>query len=250
MNTNVLEDLGFTQAEIKVYLALLELGSSPAGPILNKTQLHNSVLHATLNRLVEKGFVSFVKEGKRHIYQASNPQHIVEYINEKKEEFKAILPTLLAKQAMNEKKSEVVTFRGIRGMREILYELLYAGGKEHHTIGSSVKSLMMGEAWWEQYHQKRVQKGIHAKLLFYESLKAFTAEKRYAQKTEVRYTKTGFEPLTETIIRNDKVGIILWVDKPIGILIHNKQLADSYEQYFQLLWKTGKNTSSPAPAKH
>jgi len=240
MDTTILEDIGLTNAEIKVYVALLELGTSSAGLIKDKTGLQNSVVHMTLNRLIEKGLISFVKVGKRNIYQASNPRHIIEYIEEKKERFETILPELLAKQGMAQEKPEVITFRGVKGVREILYELVEAGGKEHHTIGSSIKSLMMGDAWWEQYHKKRGAKGIHAKLLFNESLKEWKAEKKYPHgMTEVRYTKIGFEPLTETIIRNDKVGIILWTDKPIGILINNKELADSYEKYFQVLWKTG-----------
>ena len=39
MDTKILEDLGFTNAEIKVYLALLELGSATAGPIIEKSGL-------------------------------------------------------------------------------------------------------------------------------------------------------------------------------------------------------------------
>ena len=124
-------------------------------------------------------------------------------------------------------------------MRELLYELLEAGGTEHHTIGSSKKSLMMGDAWWEEYHKKRTKKRIHAKLLFNESLRNWKAEKRYPE-AEVKYYEKGFEPLTETIIRNEKVGILIWTDKPIGILIYNKEAAESYEKYFQILWKTGK----------
>lgn len=241
MNVEILEGLGLTRAEVKVYIALLELGAVRAGPILDKTGLQNSVVHTTLNRLIEKGFVSFVKEGKRHIYQASNPKNILEFIDEKRMRFEEILPELLAKQGRSKEKPEVTIFRGTRGMREILYELLKAGGKEHHTIGSSEKSLMMGTNWWVEYHKKRAHNGIYAKLLFNESLKEWKAEKRYPKgKTEIRYTKSGFEPLTETIIRNDKVGIIVWTDKPIGILAHNNEMAQSYEKYFQYLWKTGK----------
>jgi HTH-type transcriptional regulator, sugar sensing transcriptional regulator len=239
MDTEILEDIGLTRAEIKVYIALLELGPAAAGSILDKTGLQNSVVHMTLNRLIEKGLISFVKEGKRNTYQASNPKHISQYIEEKKERFERILPELLAKQGMSKEKPEVTTYRGVKGMREILHELLEAGGKQHHTFGSSIKSLMMGDAWWEHYHKKRAKKKIHAQLLFNKSLKEWKAEKRYP-KSEVRYTKTGFEPLTETIIRNDKVGILLWTDKPTGILMHNKELAYSYEKYFQILWKTGR----------
>ncbi len=237
MDTQILEDIGLTNAEIKVYLALLELGTSTAGPILDKTSLQNSVVHMTLNKLIEKGLVSFIKEGKRNHYQATNPKHIIEYINEKREKFESILPELLTKQKLSKEKPEVTTFRNIKGIKELLYELLEAGGTEHHTLGSTNRSLMMGDEWWINYHKKRVSKGIKAKLIFNESLKYWKAEKRYT-KAEVRYTKMGFEPLTETIIRYNKIGIIIWTDKPIGILIYNKIAAESYDKFFEFMWNS------------
>ena len=240
MDVKILEDIGLTNAEIKVYLALLELGTSTAGPILQKSGLHNSVVHMTLNKLLDKGLISFVKEGKRNHYQAANPKHIIDYINEKKERFEELLPQLLIKQSAAKEKPEVITFRDIKGIRELLYELLEAGGKEHHTFGSTRESLMMGDEWWINYHKKRAAKGIKAKLLFNESLQFWKAEAKYPR-AEVRYTKAGFEPLTETIIRNDKIGIIIWTKKPIGILIHNKVAADSYDKFFEIIWKGAKS---------
>ena len=98
MDTQILEDLGFTNAEIKVYLALLELGVSTSGPIIDKSKLQSSVVHSTLNKLINKGFVSFVKQGQRNHYQAANPKNISEYIDEKKKEFENLLPELIQKQ--------------------------------------------------------------------------------------------------------------------------------------------------------
>ena len=235
MDIQILKDIGLSNAEIKVYLTLLELGTSTAGPILEKSGLQNSVVHMTLNKLIERGFVTFIKEGKRNHYQATNPKHIIDFINEKKERFEEILPELLVKQQQAKEKPEIITFRGINGIKELLMELLEAGGKEHHTFGSTAKSLMLGDAWWVSYHKKRSQLGIKAKLLFNESLAHWKAEKKYP-KSEVKYTKAGFEPLTETIIRNDKIGVIIWSDKPLGITIHQKEAAKSYDQFFKIIW--------------
>ncbi len=238
MDTAILTDIGLTNAEIKVYLALLELGTSSAGLIIERSGLQSSVVHMTLNKLGDKGFVSFVKEGQRRHYQAANPRHIVELINEKKERFKEILPELLLKQSMAKEKPEVTTFRGIKGVKELFYEFLEAGGTEHHTLSAPKESLMMGDAWWISYHKRRAEKGINAKLLFNESLEFWKAEDKYkSPRTEVRYTNMGFEPLTETIVRNDRIGIIIWTEKPIATMIHNKAAADSYEKFFNMLWK-------------
>ncbi len=235
MDITTLQDIGLTQAEIKVYLATLELGTSTAGPILDKTGLQNSVVHMTLHKLIEKGLVSFVKEGKRNHYQAANPQHLVDMIEHKKERVEQLLPELLLMQRQASAKPEVKAFRGINGIKELLLELLEAGGKEHLTIGSSEKSLMMTTPWWESYHRKRMRKGIKAKIVFNESLRSWKAEGRYGM-VKLRYTDEGFEPLTETIIRNDKVGIIIWSDKPLGMIIHQQEAADSYKAYFEKVW--------------
>lgn len=239
MDTSILEDIGLTNAEIKVYMALLELGSSSAGPIIEKSKLQSSVVHMTLNKLLDKGFISFTKAGQRRLYQATNPRHIIEFIEEKKERFEEILPELLIKQEMAKEKPETITFMGIKGIKELLLELVNAGGKEHHTFGSSVESLMLGEAWWMSYHKKRAAKGIKAKLIFNESLRKWCDVNLYPDAT-YKFTKQGFEPLTETIIRNDKIGIILWTKKPIGILIHNKIAAESYDNFFKMMWNATK----------
>ncbi|MEK6961108.1 MAG: helix-turn-helix domain-containing protein [Nanoarchaeota archaeon] len=236
MDPGIFEEIGLTPAEGKVYLALLELGSATAGPIMERSGLQSSVVHLTLNRLIDKGFVSYVKEGQRHKYQAADPRHIITFLNEKKERFEGILPQLLAKQAVGSSKPEVTVYRGKRGVQELLYELLEAGGTEHHTLGSPRESLMLPESWWVSYHRDRAKKGIAAKLLFNESLRSWGAESKYS-KSEVRYTSKEFEPLTETIIRNDTVGIIMWTEKPIGILIREKTLAYGYEQFFRMAWQ-------------
>ena len=237
MDTTILEDIGLTNAEIKVYLSLLELGPSTAGPIIEKSKLQSSVVHMTLNKLTERGLISFVKEGQRRHYQASDPKHIIEFIEEKKERFEEILPELLLKQKLAKEKKEVTTYKNTKGIKELLLELLNAGGKEHNTFRSAIESLMLGEAWWKSYHKKRANKGIKAKLIFNKSLKKWTDINKYPKAT-YKFTNTGFEPLTETIIRNDKIGIIIWTEKPIGILIHNKIAAQSYEKFFEMLWKS------------
>src|SRR3989344_2856561 len=198
MNTKILEDLGFTNAEIKVYFSLLELGLTAVGPIIKKSGLQSSVVHTTLHKLIGRGFISFVKKGKINNYQAINPNQILNYIEEKKKEFQELLPSLIQKQQKAKEKSEVLAFKGIKGIKELLYELLEARGKEHHTFGSSINSTMLGTTFWVNYHRKRATKGIKAKLLFNDSLKKWALENKHL-KAEYKFTKVGFEPLTETI---------------------------------------------------
>ena len=63
-NENLLQEIGFTKAEATVYLNLLKLGKTKSGSIIKLSGLQSSVVHNALNTLIDKGFVSYVLEGK------------------------------------------------------------------------------------------------------------------------------------------------------------------------------------------
>jgi hypothetical protein len=58
--------------------------------------------------------------------------------------------------------------------------------------------------------------------------------------TEVRILPKEYMTPTHISIVGDKVGIILWSEQPLGILIESKEIADSFRNYFALLWKIAK----------
>jgi len=237
MDTSIMEDIGLTQAEIKVYLTLLKLGSSPAGPIVEKSGLQNSVVHRTLHRLIEKAIITYVMEGKKKYYQATNPKLIVDYIEDKKKRFESILPQLLAQQQISRKKHEAAIFRGLRGIREILNQMIESG-KEYYAYGGPQKSHdLLGDYTWKAFHKKRISRKIHAKLIFNYSLKWWGEKLNKKRLTEVRYTKKEFEQLTETIICGNRIAIIVYSDNPYGFLIEDQTVTDSYKKFFNILWK-------------
>src|SRR3989338_6658768 len=104
MDISSLREAGLTEGEIKVYLALLEIGLSTSGPIIEKSGIARSIIYQILEKLMHKGLVSQITKEKTHYYQASDPQKIIEYIEEKKQlldlhkgEIQKLLPQLMAK---------------------------------------------------------------------------------------------------------------------------------------------------------
>ncbi len=145
----------------------------------------------------------------------------------------------IANKLVPDQKTEITSFQGVDEVKKLLHILLNAGGTDHHTFGSAKQSLVLGDSFWTEYHEERAQKGIKAKLIFNESLKAWTQKNKYP-KAEYKFIKKSFEPLTETIIRNDKIGIIIWTETPIGILIANKVAAESYEKFWKIMWDSNR----------
>ena len=235
MDTSILEDIGLTGAEIKVFMTLLEIGSSTAGLVVEKSGLQNAVVHRAFHSLAEKGLITYVKEGKIKHYQAIEPKLLLGFLDEKKKRLEKILPELEAKKHLAKEKPQAIIFKGQRGVKELINLMLDTNAKEYFAYGGGQKSdESLGTYFWEGFHKKRISKKIKAKLLFHSSLEWWGEQLNELKLTTVRYTKKDFEELTETIICGKRVAIIIYLDKPFGFLIEEESAAKSYKKFFEL----------------
>jgi len=101
MDISILEDLGLSKGEIKVYLSLLEQGSTKVGSLIEKTRMASSAVHNSLNTLVDKGLVSYIKRGKIRFYKAVPPKQLISFVEDKKRKLQTILPELEKKQMLS-----------------------------------------------------------------------------------------------------------------------------------------------------
>lgn len=67
MDITVLEDIGLSKSEVKVFVTILELGESKAGKIIEASNLQSSSVYNSINSLINKGFVSYIKKGQGKI---------------------------------------------------------------------------------------------------------------------------------------------------------------------------------------
>ena len=72
MDISILEDLGLTNAEIKTYLALLELGTTSAGNLIKKLSMHRAAVYDIIELLINKGLVSYIIKANRKYFEAQD----------------------------------------------------------------------------------------------------------------------------------------------------------------------------------
>lgn len=237
MDTSILEDLGLTNAEIKVYVAMLELGVTTAGPVIKKTSLQNSVVHMTLQKLVEKGFISFIKKGKVHYYQASDPKNILNFIDEKKKKFEKLLPELLVKQKKVEKQ-EAEIFEGFKGFKVMQYEAIKDAkpGDEYLFFTFYTKNPKDFDyvfSFYNEFEKERKRRGILVKGI----LPNNPAIRELLKERDQRGLLYVDFPTPQNVsIINDKVLLTPWEDKQVSFLIHSRQLAEGFRKYFYSIW--------------
>ena len=238
MNTEVLEQLGLTEAESKVYLALLELGSSQAGKITSKTGIHRRTVYDSIERLIEKGLVSFISQNNIKFFESVDPQQLLEILKEKQDNLKQILPQLNLLHKSSKEKQETTFFRGKLGLKSVFNHQIEVG-KEILVFGASVDAPNILKAYFPHYDRERVKKKINVKIVFDESVKNNDYIKSIPN-ADIKFIPKEYSSPAAINVYGDNVAIILWSDEPIAILIKNRDIAKGYKNYFNLLWNTAK----------
>jgi sugar-specific transcriptional regulator TrmB len=238
MNTKALEDIGLTRGEIMVYLALLELGPSSAGSILDKAGVQNSVFHLCVNSLIEKGIVSYVKKNKFRVYSAANPDSFLTYVKDKEKEIEKILPELKDRQNFAKDKQEVEIFEGVKGVMTLLNIFIEDAkkGDEFFFFSAEAETMEKSEEiqkFYERYDIKRKEKGLIVKGIANIQIKSLF-EKRKTLK--MKYTRLPVP--ANTGLCNNKMILISWGEKPTGVLINSKNIIEKQRKFFNAFWNS------------
>lgn len=241
MTKETLMDIGLTEKEAEVYLILFELGPSPVNKIYEKTGTQRRNIYDLLNKLIEKGLVTYIIENKKKYFQPKDPNRLKNYIDEQKEKLEQKKEELSKdiirlKRKFNNKISyqEAEIYRGSEGIKTILLDCL--NSKEVYFIGATG---FVGEKmpyFWPHYNKKRIQKKIVWKLLLNVEAKdkPITRSKFY----DYKVLPKDLSGPNVIYIYDDKVANVLWSEPPISFVIKDKHIAENYRKYFRYLWKT------------
>lgn len=236
--------IGLTEGEAKVYLALSEVGSSTVGPIVKKSRVAYSNIYDILNRLIEKGIVSFIIKNKTKYFQAASPSNLIQYLDKKeeqivqeKEALRKILPDLERLQEIKTKQ-EAEVFIGKKGLRTAYEKLCKNTSKQDEILFFYIHD--------EKYAEESN--------LFYNSIIDIVSGTNNRGICNADYEKSWFAkkskhlrmrfsnlPLPGNIdIINDKILLVSWDKTIFSVIIHSQSLADNLRNYFNEMWLKAK----------
>lgn len=242
IDNQIFKELGFTEREIKVYLALLELGSITIGPISTKTGLQPSKIYETLNKLIEKGLVSYIVISKTKHFKAADPKQILSLIEERRRRFNDILEELESKQKFSESKQIAVVHEGYKAFKALFNRIAdeikpkesywaFAFKYEYHDETTSL--------FLRSFHKKLEEKKVDDRALGHIEVKRQIKEAFEGNKNiKLKFTNNE-TPLGLIIIKN-KVISLIWGDRPTAIEITSEQVYEQYKRFFAELWNKAK----------
>ncbi len=239
MSENILKNIGLTDAEAKIYLALVELGSTTATKIITKSKLHKSTTYETLERLTSKGLVSTVTKGKKRYFQAADPEKLLDIVKEREFEIQSILPALKLKNKLAKEKQEVTVYEGRDGIKTMLEDFIKVK-KDVHIIGGSEKMSQALKFFLPHIDRGLIKTKIKLFFTYNENSKKRGKELEKLSFIRLRYIPKEFISPVSIVVYGNKSAIIKFGDKPVVTLIENKETAISFLNYFKLLWNLGK----------
>ncbi len=235
MNIKFLEEIGLTNTEAKIYLILLKEGASLAGTITRNTGIHRRSVYDAIERLVEKGLVSYIKTNNRKYFEAVDPSRLLEIAEEKKQNVFSLIPELELMKKFSKEKKETVFFRGKPALKSVFDDQIKVG-KEILIFGDAINVNEILKYYFPKFDRERARKNIKVKMLFDESARK-NKELRKIPLSSVRFIPKGYGSPMSIYIYGANVSIVLWSELPIAILIREKAIADGFRNYFEFMWK-------------
>ncbi len=245
-NLQALEEIGLTKSEIKVYLALLKLGPSTTGPIINEAHIANSKAYSLLDKLTEKGLVTYYLSDNHKFFKAAPPYTIRDFIAQKKKkideqekQIEKMMPALLALQQTHKEEKEASIFSGANGIRTALRMVVdeLTPGEEVHIMGTyKFGPDFLPHALF--FQTIRSKKGVKARFLMNDDAAEIAQRFQKFQPVEVRFLPKEIVNPAIFLVWKDKTIISLPNDFTM-FLIKSQTAANAFDAYFKLLWKTG-----------
>ena len=237
-----LQTIGFSNKEVRVYLALLQLGQATATRIARLAAINRTTAYDILATLASKHLVTALGKEPKQEYRAESPDHLVVYQKERLKQgvgYLAIVEELVPQLKsfhMVTDRPVVRFYEGEKGLRYVYEDTLTA----HETIRAyaSVEDTNAGlPGYFPKYYKRRTAAGIGIRAIFPHTKEA--SERSAFDKIEKRESvhvpreKYAFSP--EINIYDNKVMIASWKEK-LGITIESREISDAMKKIFELAW--------------
>ena len=249
MYQQILESLGLSPNEAKIYESLVEHGETGVGEIATLAGVHRRNAYDAIKRLINKGLCFEIFSSKENLYNAVEPGKLLELVNEKKQDVEKILPDLLKKFSRRVAPEEAYIYRGMEGQKNIWRDVVRVG-KTSYFIGAKVawfdpRIKSAREAFFKEANRKKIK---FIQLFDHEALekvpdfpKHFPGELEYRVLPKQYSTESGIHIFGDYVITYTGIREIgKMPDDPFIFVLRSAKLADSYRTWFNYMWQQSK----------
>ena len=237
----LLQKLGFSVKEAKIYLASLELGLSSAQDVAKKAGLNRTTGYAVLNYLVNRGVMGKTKIRGKTRFIPEPPERLATLIGELDKAIKQSLPELQAIYNKKEPKPKITFYEGKTAVQKIYDDTLIE--KPEEILEWNTNAYFGNMNVDPNYIHKRVALNIKARRIAGKGSK-WDIKHQHLDAKELAQTaivpKEKFNPEIEVNIYNNKIAFLNYAEN-MSVIIESKAIADAMRQAYELSWVGAKS---------
>src|SRR3989338_8134684 len=158
---SILEKIGLSPTEAKIYLALLDLGEANVRATADHTKINRRNVYDALTRLLDKGIIFAIVGLEEKVYCPVDPDKLAELVQEKKTRLAKILPDFNSQYAAKRGPQEAFIYRGVNGFKQYMRDILRTG-ENGYFIGAKLgwfdpRIRVFTEQFLQQAKRKKIQ---------------------------------------------------------------------------------------------
>lgn len=239
-----LKRMGMKQGDTQVLLCLMNHREGLfAQDISRETKVKRSTVDLILARLIEQGFCTRIKSGRRFQYFPQEPEKILFSREQVLDDYRALIPFLnrLGKEIPE---MDIRFFEGAAGIRQLYEDMILRlrtedpATREILTINSGLGILRVLPDFEHFFDRKRVLMKVPVRVIAPRtSARSAITKADLTIFRDVKYFTEEKYPFRISIeIYADTMGIYSTTKPMNGVVIRNETIAQSMKSLFNLLW--------------
>ncbi|OHA89569.1 MAG: hypothetical protein A3C70_02315 [Candidatus Zambryskibacteria bacterium RIFCSPHIGHO2_02_FULL_43_14] len=238
-----LKDIGLSDKEAAVYVALLSFDKAQVTEISEKAKIKRPTTYVILESLAKKGLVSESNIGKKTFYIAEPPEKLglfverqIHLLEENKKSLDIIVPQLKSIQREQGEKPAVQFFDGKEGVLSSNYNTFAEKlGEEPVYIVYSKDTVtdIFSEKEAKEMRERRISMGIKSKAVYNSKIGEKPSDETGDR---VKIDERKYPITSDITIYGDQVKIAVFGKRISGISIKSKEFAETLKSLIKYIF--------------
>jgi sugar-specific transcriptional regulator TrmB len=237
-----LESLGLKKNEIKVYLAVLELGEPLVGQIEQQGKLHKQLIYQAAENLQNKGLLSIHEIRGRKRFTVADPSVLEEQVKARLSTARDLVPKLYELANKKRAADHIRIYRGKKGVQQYYLEIIrkIPAGATVYILGVNsaryFEIFNQQESAYQTFEKKRLTKKVQLKLLLFGPKESEIALNKARQFVVLRLLTDKIQAPMDIMVWHDRVGLLFYEPEAYVLDIVGQATVEGFREYIKAFW--------------
>jgi len=247
MLQNILKNIGLSETTSRIYLRLLELGTTSARQLAENLNIPRPSVYDNLKILIRLGLVTELEQDNKKLFQVDDINNLsrlvkdkIENLQQQEKKIKQIMPTL--SRQLDYLEPKIKFYSGAEGIRRALNDLFWYENIETLCIWPISEMIeVLGADYLLENNRKRIKRKISIravwpqdKVVKFKQFPFLGVSKEFFR--EIRLASKDMTWNMGYWLYADKVAFISSRKESFGFTVHSRDFTELMKSQFELVW--------------